>query len=277
MSSIQDISIGFIGLGQMNGAVLQGLLNAHFKPDKFWAVASSKENALKKTDEFGIRVYAPADYAKELPKTDLILLGVKPQKMPEALQNFKKQLALEPLKAGLTVVSLAAGLSLASLEGLLEIPVPMMRAMSNLGVSVGHGVTTLCGNTLVKKEHEKTVLTLFKRLGACDVLPEGLFDAATGLVGSSPAFILLAIEALTDAAVQAGIPRATARQMVPQLFSGAALLVEQSGLHPAQLRDNIVTPAGTTGEGLAVLEATGFRSALAEALLASIAKAKTLG
>jgi pyrroline-5-carboxylate reductase len=66
MTSTQDLSIGFVGLGQMNGAILQGLLTAHIKPDKLWAVASSKENALKKTDEFGIRVYGPVDYAKEL-------------------------------------------------------------------------------------------------------------------------------------------------------------------------------------------------------------------
>ncbi len=277
MTAVQDLTIGFIGLGKMNGAILQGLLNAKIKSDKLWGVASSSEDAQKKTDEFGIRVYGPKEYAKELSKTEFIFLGVKPHKVADALAAFKQQLALEPLKKGLTLVSIAAGVQLETLQKTLEIPLPMVRVMPNLGVAVGHGVSTLTSNALVDKEHEKVLITLLKKLGCCEVLPENLFDAATGLVGSGPAYVLLIIEALIDAAVHSGIPRAMAKQMVPQLLIGTSLLLEQSGLHPAQLRDNVVTPAGTTAEGLSVLEAAGVRSAIDEAVQAAVARAKVLG
>ncbi len=275
--ALQDLTIGFIGLGKMNGAIVQGLLHAKIKPDKLWGVAACPQEAREKTDEFGIRVYDPKSYAKELAKTDFIFLGVKPYFVKEALLAFKQQMALEPIKKGLTLVSIAAGVELETLQKSLEIPLPMMRVMPNLGVAVGHGVSTVCGNALVDKEHEKVLIALLKKLGYCEVLPENLFDAATGLVGSGPAYVLLIIEALIDGAVHAGIPRAMAKKMVPQLLIGTSLLLEQSGLHPAQLRDDVVTPAGTTAEGLSVLEAAGVRSAIDEALQASIARAKALG
>jgi len=277
MTTMQDLTIGFIGLGKMNGAILQGLLHAKIKPDKLWGVASSSEDAQKKTDEFGIRVYGPKDYAKELPKTDFIFLGVKPHKVADTLLAFKQQMALESIKKGLTLVSIAAGVELETLQKAVEIPLPIIRVMPNLGVAVGHGVSTVCGNTLVDDGQQKALITLLKKLGCCEQIPESLFDAATGLVGSGPAYVLLIIEAMIDAAVHAGIPRAMAKKMVPQLLMGTSLLLEQSGLHPAQLRDDVVTPAGTTAEGLSVLEAAGVRSAIDEALQASIAKAKTLG
>jgi pyrroline-5-carboxylate reductase len=277
MTTMQDLTIGFIGLGKMNGAILQGLLHAKIKPDKFWGVASSTEDAQKKTDEFGIRVYGPKEYAKELSKTDFIFLGIKPHKVADTLLTFKQQMALGPIKKGLTLVSIAAGVELGTLQKAVEIPLPIMRVMPNLGVAVGHGVSTVCGNALVDDAQQKALITLLKKLGCCEQLPESLFDAATGLVGSGPAYVLLIIEAMIDAAVHAGISRATAKQMVPQLLIGTSLLLEQSGVHPAQLRDDVVTPAGTTAEGLSVLEAAGVRSAIDEALQASIAKAKTLG
>jgi pyrroline-5-carboxylate reductase len=277
MTTMQDVTIGFIGLGKMNGAILQGLLNAKVKSDKLWGVASSVEAAQKKTDEFGIRVYGPKEYAKELSKTDFIFLGVKPHKVADVLLTLKQQMALEPIKKGLTLASIAAGVSLETLQKHLEIPLPMMRVMPNLGVAVGHGVSTVCRNALVEDIQEKALMGLLNKLGCCEPLPERLFDAATGLVGSGPAYVLLIIEALIDGAVHAGIPRVTAKKMVPQLLIGTSLLLEQSGLHPAQLRDDVVTPAGTTAEGLSVLEAAGLRSAIDEALQASIAKAKALG
>jgi pyrroline-5-carboxylate reductase len=277
MLMMQELSIGFIGLGKMNGAILQGLLHANIKSDKLWGVASSAENAQKKTDEFGIRVYAPNTYAKELSKTDFIFLGVKPHKVADVLAALKQQLGLAPVKQGLTLVSVAAGIQLDALQQALEIPLPIMRVMPNIGVAVGHGVSTVCSNALVKSEQEQRLIMLLKKLGCCEPLPESLFDAATGLVGSGPAYVLLVIEALIDGAVHAGIPRATAAKMVPQLLIGTSLLLEQSGLHPAALRDTVVTPAGTTAEGLSVLEAAGVRSAIDEALQASIARAKRLG
>jgi pyrroline-5-carboxylate reductase len=277
MIVLQELTIGFIGLGKMNGAILQGLLQSKMKPDKLWGVCSSAETLQQKTDEFGIRVYGPTDYAKELAKTDVLILGVKPHKTAEVLERLKQQMGITPIKKGLLLVSIAAGISLETLQKAVEQPLPILRVMPNLAVAVGHGVSTICANSLVTKEQEKLVIGLFQRLGCCEILPEALFDAATGLVGSGPAYVLLMIEALIDGAVHAGIPRATARQMVPQLLMGTATLLEQSGLHPAQLRDNIVTPAGTTAAGLAVLESTGVRSAIDEALQASIARAKALG
>jgi pyrroline-5-carboxylate reductase len=276
-TALQELTLGFIGLGKMNGAMLQGLLNANIKSDKLWGVASSAQTAAKKTEEFGIRVYAPDAYAKELSKTDFIFLGVKPHKVADVLALLKQQLALEPMKQGLALVSVAAGIQLKTLQEALDIPLPILRVMPNIGVAVGHGVSTVCSNNLVSPEQEQQLVTLLKQLGCCERLPESLFDAATGLVGSGPAYVLLMIEALIDGAVHAGIPRVMASQMVPQLLIGTSLLLEQSGLHPAALRDTVVTPAGTTAEGLAVLEAAGVRSALDAALRASIAKSKALG
>jgi pyrroline-5-carboxylate reductase len=272
--------IGIIGLGKMTGAILKGLLASQsVQTSQVWAVASTPQSQRHKAEEWGITTYTPSEYAPALAQTDLVLLGVKPTLAPEALATLKQHGQSHGFKPnqGTLLVSVVAGLSLSQLEQLTGGGLPIVRAMPNVPALVQAGVTAFCTNTWVSPSQQAVVEALFQAVGLVHHLPESQLNAITGLSGSGPAYILTLIEALTDAGVAAGLPRAVAQHIVPQLVLGTAKWVQQTGQHPAVLKDTVVTPAGTTAAGLRVLEQAGVRSALIEAVLAATERSAQLG
>ncbi|NEQ27953.1 MAG: pyrroline-5-carboxylate reductase, partial [Microcoleus sp. SIO2G3] len=174
------------------------------------------------------------------------------------------------------VVSILAGVSLNQLEAAFG-DQPVIRAMPNTPATVGAGITAIASGKTVTPHHVEQATTIFQAVGEVVEVPESLMDAVTGLSGSGPAYVAIMIEALADGGVAAGLPRAIASKLALSTVLGTAQLIQQSELHPAELKDRVTSPGGTTIAGVSQLERAGFRSALIEAVLAAKARSVQLG
>ena len=187
----------------------------------------------------------------------LVFLAVKPNQIKNIINLVKNFISPEKI-----IVSILPGKSLQWLGTEIGKPTKLIRTMPNTPALVGEGMTGVCANDLVTEEELQLVLTLLKSFGRAEVVPEYLMDTVTGVSGSSPAYVFLFLEALADAAVAEGMPRKQAYVFAAQAVKGSASMVLESGKHPGELKDQVCSPAGTTIEGVAALEAAGFRNAV---------------
>jgi pyrroline-5-carboxylate reductase len=203
---------------------------------------------------------------------DVLLLAVKPQ----VFEAVVAELAGEARSPSQLVISILAGVPLSKLE--LAFPQqPVIRAMPNTPATVGAGMTAIAPGQFAKASHLEQAQQIFQAVGEVVEVPESLMDAVTGLSGSGPGYVAIAVEALTDGGVAAGLPRAIAAKLALQTVLGTAQLLQESGMHPAELKDRVTSPGGTTIAGIAQLEQLGFRSALIEAVKAAYLRSKELG
>lgn len=218
------------------------------------------------------QVVVTSDNQATLHATEVLLLAIKPQVLNKVLDGLKlAQKANYPL-----ILSILAGVPLSRLEaGFPDYPV--VRVMPNTPATVGAGMTAIAPGTQVQSHHLVLARSIFQAVGDVVEVPEGLMDAVTGLSGSGPAFVALMVEALSDGGVASGLPRAIATQLAVQTVLGTAQLLQTKGLHPAQLKDQVTSPGGTTIAGVAQLEKAGFRSAVIEAVKAAYLRSCELG
>jgi len=202
---------------------------------------------------------------------DVIVLAVKPQGAVGVLSDLAPALTARHL-----VISIAAGVTTAQLAAPLPDSVRVVRVMSNTPALVGAGATAVCAGPRATPDDLALVEELCGAVGRVVQVQETAMNAVTGLSGSGPAYIFVAIEALADAGVREGLSRDVAQQLAAQTVLGAAKLVLEGGEHPGQLKDRVTSPAGTTIAGIASLEADGFRSALIRAVRAAVARADEL-
>ena len=160
------------------------------------------------------------------------------------------------------LVSIVAGRSIAYYQKMLGKKIRIIRLMPNTPALVGAGMTAACCSSEVSAEEMEKVGDLIKTFSMFEEVPETLFDAVTGVSGSSPAYVFMMMEAMADAAVLAGMPRAQAYRFVGQAVLGSAKLMLDTGKHPGELKDMVCSPAGTTIEAVRVLEELGLRSAI---------------
>ncbi len=199
-----------------------------------------------------------------------VILAIKPQSFGAIAAELTASSQSQPL-----MLSILAGVSLAQLESAFPTQ-PVLRVMPNTPATVGMGMTAIAAGPQVDPVHLETAQQIFQAVGEVVTVPEGWMDAVTGLSGSGPAFIALAVEALTDGGVSVGLPRAIASQLALQTVRGTAELMAQKNLHPAVLKDQVTSPGGTTIAGVASLEAAGFRSALIQAVQAAARRSQEL-
>jgi pyrroline-5-carboxylate reductase len=264
--------LGVIGAGTMGRALVKGLLNRQvLTPHHIWASNRSEASCQKARDELGIM--ALKDYTERLPGTDVVLVCVKPHQMPTML----KQLMTRGLTPDTLVISIAAGVTLAAMQGVLGDSQPLIRAMTNTPCQVGQGMTVMCGNEATTPAHMAKAQLIFDAVGQCMEMDEAYFDAITGLCGSGPAYLYLIMEALADGGVRVGLPRDKALKLVAQTVLGAATMLQQTGRHPASLRDDVTTPAGCTIGALLSMEDGKIRSVLARAVEEATRIAGSLG
>ena len=202
-------------------------------------------------------------------EAEIMLLAVKPQSLNVAA------IGLENAPAN-CIVSILAGVTLAQLEVMFPSK-SIIRAMPNTPAQVGAGVTAIAANALVTTAQLDAVRKIFAAVGTVVEVAESLMNAVTGLSGSGPAYVALMIESMSDGGVAAGLPRAIAMQLAIQTVLGTAQLLSETKLHPAQLKDQVTSPAGTTIAAIAQLEKAGLRSAMIEAVLAATRRAEELG
>jgi len=256
-----------LGAGNMGQALLRGVLSAElFGKEHVLAVERLAERQ-QEVERMGVAV--TTDLAEAASFGTVFVLAVKPKDLPNLLRD------LAPLvRADQLFISIAAGVSLSTLQS--HLPGAVFRVMPNTPALIGAGISAIaCGERVSEADRQK-VATLLGALGEWVFVSEDLIDGVTGLSGSGPAYVFLFIEALTDGGVAAGLPREVARKLAVQTVLGAARLVEQTGQHPAVLKDQVTSPGGTTIAGLRVLAERGFHSAVMEAVLSATARSKEL-
>lgn len=262
-------TIGFIGAGNMGGALAAAACNAGYAENVFlYDKDTAKAEALAK------KLGCHAKTLYDVIACDMIFLGVKPQFLASLAEEITPLLASRETKP--VLVSMAAGVQLSRLEELFG-DLPIIRIMPNMPVAAGAGMIVYCQNDRVTEEDLADFLAAMKEAGKLDAIPEALFDAATAVSGCGPAFVDLFIEALADGGVKCGLPRDKATIYAEQTVLGAAKYALESGIHPAALKDAVCSPGGSTIEGVRALEAGGFRSLAIEAVAASFEKTKQLG
>jgi len=203
---------------------------------------------------------------------DVVLLAVKPQQMPQVMVELAGQVDARRL-----VVSIAAGVRLAALAEGLGADVRLVRVMPNTPCLVGQGACAYCLGARATPEDGQFVRQMLEAVGVAYQVDERLMDAVTGLSGSGPAFVYVIIEALSDAGVRVGLPRAVATSLAVETVRGAAEMVRTTGEHPAVLKEKVTSPGGTTIAGLQALETGGLRAALMAAVEAAAQRSAELG
>lgn len=276
-----DPRFGILGLGRMARALLLPLLESgDLQGADVAAAVASEASALRLRQELGIAVSTDAAAAWRAP---VLLLAVKPQQL-EALAAARAALqqgdggACEAPSAAhrQLLLSVLAGVTLARLQRLFPDCV-CVRAVPNTPALVRSGLTALAWGTGIALEQRQWVCRLFSQVGEVLELPEAQLDAFLALTSSGPAFVALVAEAMADGAVAAGLPRSLAQHLAHRTLAGTAALLDQQALHPAQLKDMVASPGGTTIAGLRQLERGGLRSALLEAVLAAAERSRQLG
>ena len=262
------MKLGFIGCGNMASAIMSGIIsNGLIQADEIIGAdvfAPSKEKA-KAT--LGIQI--AESNIEVVQKADAFVLSIKPQFYAQVIAEIK-----DYVKENQIIITLAPGKTLDWLEEQFGKPVKVVRTMPNTPAMVQEGMTAACASTSVTTEELAYVCDILKAFGEVEVVPEKLMDAVVAVSGSSPAYVFMMIEAMADAAVLDGMPRAQAYEFAAQAVYGSAKMVLETGKHPGELKDMVCSPAGTTIEAVRVLEEKGFRSSIMEAMQACTRKTR---
>jgi pyrroline-5-carboxylate reductase len=266
-----DLTIGFLGGGNMGEAMIKGLIGASlFKAGQIHVFDVSVPRMEHLSTTYGIQL--SPDVGPLAKSSRLIVLAVKPQVMPVALRELRPHLSHHPL-----VISIAAGVPIATLTQGLDSGARIIRVMPNAPALVLEGASALARGPGVTDVDMAQAMALFQAIGKAIEVDEGMLDAVTGLSGSGPGYILLVLESLIDAGVLMGLPRQVARELVLQTAVGTARMAQEMGKHPAELKDLITSPGGTTIRGLRILEDRGVRGALINAVEAATLRSVELG
>jgi pyrroline-5-carboxylate reductase len=258
-------TFGVVGYGRMAQALLSPLIETgQLEPQGIRAAVAS-EASCQRLVAGGIRVSTNAAASWACP---VVLLAVKPQQLEAAASGAG-------LQGGL-LISVLAGVRLQRLQELFP-QWRCVRAVPNTPALVRSGLTGLAWGAGVEAAERNWVRELFGQVGEVHELAETQLDAFLALTSSGPAFVALVAEALADGAVAAGLPRGLASHLAHRTLAGSAALMHEQELHPAQLKDMVGSPAGTTMAGIRELERAGLRSALIEAVLAAAERSRQLG
>ena len=249
-----------IGTGAMGSAIFKAVCKK-YAPAEITMTNRTVEKARLFAEENGCNFCESNKEA--IDGADFVFLAVKPQCLEDVFSEIN-----ESLEQTQVVVSMAAGVPLEKLQSLSP-KARFIRIMPNVGAQVGQGMTAFCCAKNILGLEKPLLRDILSPTGFVEEIPESLMDCVTAVSGSSPAFVFLFIEALADAAVRCGMSRAQSYVFAAQTVKGAASLVLETGKHPAVLKDSVCSPAGTTIEGVAALEANGFRSAVIEAVVKS--------
>ncbi|MDR0662736.1 MAG: pyrroline-5-carboxylate reductase [Spirochaetaceae bacterium] len=276
MKTLDEINAGFIGAGAMGSVLLKTALGV-MAAERIFVTSKTGERSGRLASELGVN--KAADNGSLVERCDVVFLAVKPAQFPDLLSE------IAPFSAGKILVSVAAGITLASIRGALSSasPAALVRIMPNIAAAVGQGMTVLAIEETPPGPEGASALEcaalvsgILAPSGRVERLPEDLMDCVTAISGGGPAYGFIFIEALADAAVILGMPRAAAYTFAAQTLKGAASLVLESGLHPAALKDSVCSPAGTTIEAVCTLERGGFRAAVMDATLRAARKSRAL-
>jgi pyrroline-5-carboxylate reductase len=260
--------LAVLGAGKLGEALLSGMLRAGRSPDDLVVVVRRAERAKLLEERYGVRSVPVAEAAG----ADVLLVTVKPQDIDGLVDELASHVG-----DGTLVVSLAAGIPTAYYEKRLAPGTPVVRVMTNTPVLVDEAMSALSAGSHVQERHLAVAEELLRPVGKVIRVPESQQDAVTALSGSGPAYFFYLVEAMTDAGILLGLPRAVAADLLVQTALGAAVMLRDSGEHPVKLREAVTSPAGTTINAIRELENHGVRAALLAAIEAARDRSRELG
>jgi pyrroline-5-carboxylate reductase len=266
-----DLRLGVIGVGVMGAALLRGLVEAGVvEPRNVTAYDADARRLAEVAGELGAS--AAAGNEAVVDGSEVVLLAVKPQALAEVMVPLAPH-----WRAGQLLVSIAAGVTLERLRGLTRADMAVARVMPNVACLVRAGASGVAFCEATSAEQRELVRRMLAAVGSVVDVEEKLMDAVTGLSGSGPAFVAMVIEALADGGVAAGLRRDQALALAAQTVMGAGKYVLEREEDPTLLKDRVCSPGGTTIAGVRVLEASGLRSALIEAVVRAAERSRELG
>jgi pyrroline-5-carboxylate reductase len=269
-AATSETKVALLGAGKMGGILLQAFLkNNLFGPENIRATVQHPERAKLLAKQWGVSV--STDNLAAARNSDLILLGVKPQTVPEVLAQIRPALTAKK-----TIISFAASVKTSAIEKAAGVDLAVIRAMPNTPSLVGCGATALCRGKFVTDEQLAVAEKVFASVGRTVTVDEKHMDAVTALSASGPAYIYIILESLAEGGVKVGLPRDIATLLAAQTALGAATMVLETGSHPALLKDAVTTPAGCTIDGILELEEGGLRVTLIKAVMRAAQRAKEL-
>lgn len=265
------MKIGFIGSGNMATAMMSGIIkNEIVEANEIIASDLLEASREKIKKDLGIKV--TDSNIEVVEKSEIVVLAVKPQFYESVINEIKTV-----VRENQIILTIAPGKTLAWLEEKFEQDkIKLVRTMPNTPAMVLEGMTGVCYNGQITPEELEKVCHILGGFGKVEVISEHLMDVVVSVSGSSPAYIFMIIEAMADAAVADGMPRAQAYTFAAQAVMGSAKMVLETGMHPGALKDIVCSPGGTTIEAVRVLEKKGLRSAIMEAMKACYNKAKSM-
>jgi pyrroline-5-carboxylate reductase len=263
------LRIAVIGAGKLGETLVRGWITAGLvRPRDVTVTAGHAVRARELARRLGVK--AAANNAAAVAGAHVVVLCVKPQQIGRVVEEIAPALSRSQL-----LVSSAASMSTAFIEQRLRAPVPVVRAMPNTPAAIGKGMTALCRGRHTKDAHLARARRLFEAVGRVVIVDEAHMDAVTGLSASGPAFLFIVIESLAEAGVKVGLPRAIATELAAQTVYGSGAMVLETGEHPAKLKDEVTTPAGTTIDGILELEDGGLRVTLIKAVVRATQRASS--
>lgn len=266
-----SLKIGFIGTGNIGTSLIKGVLHSGVaQPDDIYIYDVDQIRADKLAKDTGVRL--AKDNEQLAADCDYIVVAIKPPYVKCVLEEIKGSITDAKV-----LVSVAVGITIKTLKGVLGENVKVVRTMPNLPVMVGEGMTLVCFDNIVNDSEKAFVNSLFEGSGKVAELEERLMSQVTSLTGSSPAYVFMMIEAMADGAVLQGIPRKLSYRLASQAILGAAKMVLETGAHPAELKDQVCSPAGTTIAAVKTLEENAFRHILIDAMEKCTLRALEIG
>jgi pyrroline-5-carboxylate reductase len=264
--------IAFIGAGSITEAILAGLLqNGITTPDQVTLVNKTNKERLQYLKN-RFKLLDRDNLHECVIQSEIVILAVKPKSTNEMLEKWGKLFHRNQI-----ILSVIAGVTTQHIEGYLNEPIPVIRAMPNTSCAVGMSATALCKGRWATNADFELAKRIFRAIGTVVIVEEDLMDAVTGLSGSGPAYFYYMMEALEEAGVRLGLQREVARALLVQTILGAAHMLQKTGKDPAILRKEVTSEGGTTMAGLTVLEQYSFREGVVRAAERATMRSKELG
>jgi len=268
---LENTKLGFIGAGNMATALIRGMLAAHLAAPEQILVFDIDSNKINKMVA-AHGVLACGDNLDVVKRSDLVVLAVKPQNMKTVLAEIAPA-----VRGDQCFISIAAGVTLARLESALGPQARVVRVMPNTPALIGAGAAGIARGRMATEGDVALARAIFEAVGTAVVLDEKHLDAVTAVSGSGPAYVFFFVEALLEAAQKVGLDRDVAGKLVKQTLLGAARMVNEVEQTPAQLREAVTSPGGTTFAALTVMREGGFSDLIARAVQAATARSVELG
>lgn len=268
MAAPSNDRIAVLGVGKMGETLLAGMLRGGMPADRLLVSEKRADHAKVLRERYAVEI---ADNVGAVDKAGTLLVVVKPQDIAALLEEIAPHVTENHL-----VVSVAAGIPTSFIEDRLGTSLPVVRVMSNTPALVDEAMSALSAGRHAGEEHLARAEALLAPVGRTVRVPESQQDAVTALSGSGPAYVFYLVEAMTEAGILLGLPRATAHDLVVQAVLGAAVMLRETGEHPVALREAVTSPGGTTIAAIRELENHGVRAALLAAIEAACARSREL-